>query len=301
MVDGLGVLINMRSTTDPDQADSSEGRPESNLSSGHAHLEVDLVFGESTATAAYAVSPLKLLTPHARGRSVWAYTSSFGGGLVAGDQTSFEVRLGAGARCFIGTQASTKIYRNPSSLPCGHKTQATLESDSILVFAPDPVQAFAESSYTQQQEFELASGAGLVLVDWFTSGRAARGERWAFRSFQSRNEVFFGGQRAFLDSLLLDPNDGNLRQAHRMGRFNCVAMLLLVGEPLRVEAENILKIVSEKPVGKRETLVCSASPVRGGTVLRIAGESVEAVGQELHGHLAFVRDILGDDPWVRKW
>jgi urease accessory protein len=220
---------------------------------------------------------------------------------VAGDQTSIDVRLGGGARCFIGTQASTKVYRNPSSLPCGHKTQATLESDAILIFAPDPVQAFAESSYTQQQEFKLAPGAGLVLVDWFTSGRAARGERWAFQSFQSRNEVFFGGQRTFLDSLLLDPNDGNLSESQRMGRFNCVAMLLLVGDPLRPQAAEILKSVSEQAVGKRETLVCSASPVRGGTVLRIAGESVEAVGQELHGHLAFVQDILGDDPWTRKW
>lgn len=291
----------MRSTADSDQTHNNEDRPESNLSSGHAHLEVDLVFGQSTATAAYAVSPLKLLTPRARGRSVWAYTSSFGGGLVAGDETSFDVRLGSGSRCFIGTQASTKIYRNPSALPCGHKTQATIESDAILVFAPDPVQAFAESSYTQQQEFKLSPGAGLVLVDWFSSGRAACGERWAFQSFQSRNEVFFGGQRAFLDSLLLDANDGNLNEAQRMGRFNCVAMLLLVGEPLAGQAKIILEAVAQQPVGKRESLVCSASPVRGGTVLRIAGESVEAVGQELHRHLGFAQDILGDDPWVRKW
>ncbi len=268
---------------------------------GCATLEADLVFGESTATTAFATSPLKLLTPRARGKSVWACTSSFGGGLVAGDQTQLKVRLGAGARCFLGTQASTKVYRNPCSLPCGHATQAALGAESILIFAPDPVQAFADSSYTQQQEFKLERSSGLVLVDWFTSGRAARGERWAFNTFQSRNDVFVDGQRVFLDSLLLDGCEENLTGAHRMGRFNCLAMLLLMGPPVAAASENILKCISAEPVEKQSALVFSASPVRNGVVLRIAGEDVEAVGRELHRHLAFVQDILGDDPWARKW
>ncbi|MEY2466308.1 MAG: urease accessory protein [Verrucomicrobiota bacterium] len=268
---------------------------------GCARLEVEMVYGESTATSTYATSPLKLLTPCSRGKSVWAYASNFGGGLVAGDETELELRVGVGARCFFGTQASTKIYRNPSDLPCSHITRANVENDALLVFAPDAVQAFAGSAYTQRQEFHLNTGAGLVLLDWFTSGRAACGERWVFKSFQSRNEVFLNGHRMFLDSLLLDPADGELAAAHRLGRFNCMAMLLMIGLPMRSAAEKILNMVSEEPVGKRESTVCSASPVPEGVVFRIAGEDVETVGSALHRHLAFVQDFLGDDPWARKW
>jgi hypothetical protein len=47
--------------------------------------------------------------------------------------------------------------------------------------------------------------------------------------------------------------------------------------------------------------VASASPVRHGAILRIAGESVEQVGHELHHHLQFASAFLGDDPWARKW
>jgi len=270
-------------------------------SAGHAELGVELVFGESTATTAYAVSPLKLLTPCPRGRSVWAYSSSFGGGLVAGDQTSLHLQIGARARCFFGTQAWTRVYRNPALLPCSHHTQATLAADSLLVFAPDPVQAFAESAYVQRQEFHLATGAGLALLDWFTAGRATRGERWAFHSFQSRNEVFVDGQRAFLDSLLLDPAEGNLAEPHRMGRFNCFALLLLIGASVRQAAEELLQEISNQPVNKRATMVSSASPVHDGVVLRVAGEDTESVGRELHRHLAFLPGMLGDDPWTRKW
>lgn len=290
---------------------------------GRATLEVGLVSGQSAVTSAFATSPLKLLTPRSRGQSVWAYTSSFGGGLVAGDQTRLDLRLGAGAKCFVGTQASTKIYRNPALLPSGHVTRATLEEDSLLVFAPDPVQAFADSTYTQRQEFHLGPGAGLVLVDWFTSGRAARGERWAFNRFHSRNEVTLGApaslpasfraaalpagmpalpgcERIFLDSLLLDQRSSALSSAHRLGRFNCVALLLFLGPPVREAVARLLESISTQPVTRRGPLLCSASPIRDGAMLRLAAESVEEAGRELHRHLAGVAGLLGDDPWARK-
>lgn len=268
---------------------------------GHARVMVEMVAGQSTVTSARSSSPIKMLTPQSRGQSVWAFTSSFGGGLVAGDQTQLDLEIGADARCFVGTQASTKIYRNPSRRPCSHQTNATLDENALLVFAPDPVQAFAESSYTQRQEFHLAENAGLVLADWFTSGRAARGERWSFSHFQSRNEVFVSGRRVFLDSILLNVNAGFDASTHQAGRFNCFAMLLVLGKTLAASADKLISEISAKPVERRAPLVCSASSVAGGALLRFAGESVEEVGRALHHHLEFVAPLLGDDPWARKW
>jgi urease accessory protein len=268
---------------------------------GLATLEVGLVSGASAVTATFATSPLKLLTPRSRGQSVWACTSSFGGGLVAGDQTQLDLTVGAGARCFLGTQASTKVYRNPAVLPCGHVTRANVGANALLVFAPDPVQAFAEASYTQRQEFHLATGAGLVLLDWFSAGRVARGERWAFAHFQSRNDVFQSGERVFVDSLRLDADGGALGSQHRTGRFNCFGLLLLLGQPLQPFANVLLEEVSKCPIERRALLVSSASPIRDGALLRVAGESVELVGRELHRHLQPLSALLGDDPWARKY
>jgi urease accessory protein len=160
-----------------------------NSRAGEARLHVGHVAGRSAVVSSQARSPLRLLTPRARGESVWAYTSSFGGGMVAGDCTRLNVTVDAGARCFLSTQASTKIYRNPASLPCSHETHATVREDALLILAPDPVQCFADSSYEQRQHFTLAEAANLLLVDWFSAGRTARGERWSFRRYVSRNEV----------------------------------------------------------------------------------------------------------------
>ena len=304
------------------------------MDAGRASLAVGMVSGASTITSARATSPLKLLTPRPRGESVWAYSSSFGGGLVAGDEVRLELDIETDARCFLGTQASTKVYRNPALRPCSQQTHAKLGRGSLLVFAPDPIQPFAGSSYQQRQEFHLGPGASLVLLDWFSSGRTSRGERWAFNRFQSRSAVYLRGSRreetpnnaecgtrnaelrsefpdvdcygqgselAFLDSLRLTADDGSLLAPHRTGRFNCFATLLLIGPGVSSLATNVLTEIKQLPVQRQVSLLCSASPVRDGAVIRVAGESVEAVGRELHRHLAPLSALLGDDPWARKW
>jgi urease accessory protein len=268
---------------------------------GKARLRVEMIAGQSAMTSARATSPLKILVPRARGASVWAYLSSFGGGFVAGDETSLDLSVGAGARCFVTTQALTKVYRNPRLRPCSHRLSANLEEDSLLVLAPEPVQAFAEATYMQRQEIRMAPSAGLVLLDWFCSGRAARGERWTFTSLQSRNEIFLGDERILLDSLLLDAAHRSLRSASRMGRFNCLALLVVIGDALAEDAAKILAEVAALPVEARSRLVVSASPLRQGMLLRVAGESVEEVGREMQRWLGFVPALLQDDPWSRKW
>lgn len=266
-----------------------------------ACLEVDVVAGRSAATAARASNPVKLLVPRSRGDSVWACLGSFGGGFVAGDETSLAVRLGAGARCFLTTQSSTKIYRNPRCRPCSHTLRAELHADSLLVLAPDPVQSFAGSSYSQRQEFQLHPEANLVLLDWYGSGRAARHERWSFTRLQSHNEIFQGQERLLVDSLLLDQAHEPLDGPSRMGRFNCLALLVLVGPMIAAAAALMLAATDALPVTQRAKLVVSASPIRQGAILRLAGQSSEEVGREVRRRLAFVPEFLGDDPWARKW
>lgn len=271
------------------------------IRSGDGALTVEMVSGQCALTSAWAASPLKILSPRPRGQSVWAYLSSFGGGFVAGDEVRLQVKLGADTRCFLSTQASTKIYRNPQLRPCSFHLSASLEAGSILVQAPDPIQAFAGSSYRQRQEFHLESTAGLMLVDWFCSGRIARGERWAFGNLESRNEIFVGGQPLLIDALSLHPDEGTIDGRHRMGRFNCLALVVLAGKPLRDHARRIFERAACQNIQRSSTQVTSASPIRDGVVLRIAGEKTEDVAREIREHFDFLAEVLGDDPLARKW
>jgi urease accessory protein UreH len=118
---------------------------------------------------------------------------------------------------------------------------------------------------------------------------------------QSRNEIFFGGERILLDSLLLDSAQGPLSGAHRMGRFNCLALVVVIGDSLASQAAQILAEAAAQPVVSRAPILLSASPLRQGVLLRVAGERVEEVGREIQRRLGFVPELLQDDPWSRKW
>jgi len=272
-----------------------------NCPMGCGHLAIESVGGQSAATSVWAASPLKILVPRARGASVWACLSSFGGGLVAGDEVQITVTQGEQTRCFLTTQASTKIYRNPSGRPCSHRLDARISSGALLVLLPDPVQAFKGASYRQQQTFWLAPQSGLVLVDWLCSGRAARGERWAFHRFESRNEIFLGEKRLLIDFLLLDPAQGALEGSYRMGRFNCLALTVVVGDSLRAAAAELLNDLATVPVVQKARLAISVSPIADGVLLRLVGENPEEVALEIRRRLAFLASFLHEDPWCRKF
>lgn len=269
--------------------------------SAAAALTVASVAGRSAVVRCIARPPIRLLTPRHQGGMVWAYTSSFGGGMVAGDCIHLEVHIDRQARCFLSSQSSTKIYRNPARLPCSHYLRATLEPGALLVLAPDPVQCFADSIYDQRQEFDLAPASNLVLVDGFSGGRTARGERWIFYSYSSTNLIRREGREILLDPLRLDSSDSSLAQKFRGGRFNCFATVVALGPALESHAARVLKAIEEQPVTRQSDLLVSASPLAEGFLLRLAGVCLEEVRHAIHHHLQFIKDLVGDDLWARKW
>lgn len=267
---------------------------------GHVNLSVHRVANASAITSAYASSPLKLLTPRSRGPSVWAYLSNYGGGLVTGDRTTLEVSLAAGTTAFLGTQSSTKIYRSVHGAVCTQTAIARVAEGAVLAWVPDSVQAFAGSRYHQRQTFHLESGAGLVLVDSVTSGRAERGEHWDFEEYRSRNDVFIDGTRAVVDAMELSSGRIPLEASGRMGRYRFLGLVLIVGTPLAAVASTLWEQLRNAPLDPRAKVLQSASRVRGGTLLRLAGAEPESVRAEMIRTLQFLPAILGDDPFARR-
>ena len=88
---------------------------------------------------------------------------------------------------------------------------------------------------TGSRSSSTSSGTGsLVLLDWLASGRRAAGERWAFDRYSSRTIVRVDGRLVFYDGLSLDASDGDL--SARLGRFDVLAMVLVVGASLSAAA-----------------------------------------------------------------
>ena len=313
-----------------------------------SQLRVEVVGAACAATRRRVSYPLKLAIPHslasfapARGAAaaalpsgspplpVWAIMLGFGGGLVAADCVALSVRVEPSAALVLTTQASTKVYhsRAHQQAPAGagaaalagapafrpaavFSLAATVSAGSLLVVAPDPVVCFADAALRQAAAVVVHPQGSLLLLDWLTAGRTARGERWAFRSYESRTTVWVAGGGGG-GALVPVVADGTLLQAweplsvaQRMGSVHCTGSLILLGPRL---ADYALRLLRDLAPFTRACLRggrSATAPADGGLPAAEPQPLFMAAGGELPGGGgAFVR-FTAEDPeaataWVR--
>jgi urease accessory protein len=264
---------------------------------GFARLAFERSGARTVVRTALAHSPLRLLTPRNHGHAAWAYTSSLGGGLVDGDHVALEVEAGPGTTALVASQGANRVYRSPNG--CRSDLMARVDEGALLAVVPDPTACFTGARYSQVLDVRLSPAASLVLSDIVTSGRGASGERWAFSHYTSTLRVHVGGHALVDERWLLDPAHGPLPE--RLGRFNALGSVLLVGPALVPAREALSARLASLPLTPRAGLVLSASPLgSGGLLLRAAAASVEALLHTTREWLSFLPSLLGDDPWARR-
>jgi urease accessory protein len=265
---------------------------------GTGRLEFAWTRSRTVLRRSFATSPLKILSPRRNQSAAWAYLASYGGGLVGGDAIHVTLDVQPRARAVVTTQSSTKVYR--SGLPASQRLTGHISDEALLVVAPDPTVCFAGSTFRQVHCYQVTAGGSLVVLDWMTCGRLAMGERWAFDAYASRLELWRAQRRVLYDATVLRPDDGSI--AERMGRFNIWGTLVMVGPFVREMAAEIVVQTGGLPVEPSRDVIISASRLTpDGALLRVAGESVEKIRTLLRTHMGFLRPLLGDEVWGRKW
>ncbi len=233
---------------------------------------------------------LRLLNPRDAGNAAWIVTSSFGGGLVDGDDVALEVEIDAGATGLVTTQASSKIYKGRSR----QRLDVRVHGNGCALVVPDPIVPYRDSDYTQTTRIALDRESSLVLCDVVTAGRLAFGERWSCTRFDSCLEIEIAGNRVLHDRVVLD---GAI--AEKMSRFAALGTAVLVGP--RVGELGNAQLARLGAMEKRAELVVAGSPMVDGAILRVAGTDIGRVTATVRELLRPACQELGEDPWSRKW
>jgi urease accessory protein len=106
------------------------------------------------------------------------------GGVLGGDRLRVDVEVGPGAHACLTTPSATRVYRTAGE-PALQTVRLLLHPGAVLEWVPDHTIPFAGSDFRQAIEAEVGEAACLVLVDAFSAGRVAAGERWRFRRLES--------------------------------------------------------------------------------------------------------------------
>ena len=259
-------------------------------------LVVRVVDGASAVVTAEATDPLKFLVSTPRGPCAWVYSTTYGGGLVAGDHVKMDIEVAAGGSLFLGTQASTKVYRSEGAV-AQQTMSARVSAGGLLVALPDPVTPFTAAKFHQTQIIDCAASADVVWLDGVTCGRAARDERWDFSSYDSSLLVRVEGRAVMRDALHLTAGLRPVRE--RLSEVGALATLVIGGPGLTALCAKVLAHVAAQPLERQPRV--TASPLgTWGVVLRAATVERETLERTVRELLSDLCPRLGDDPWQRR-
>ncbi|KAL3827711.1 hypothetical protein ACJIZ3_016513 [Penstemon smallii] len=283
-------------------------------------LVVERVGGKSTLTRCFSIYPFKFIVPKKVGPSqtdaVWIYTITYGGGIVSGDSIAFDITVGDGCTAVLTTQSSTKVYKSVGSKCSEQILEASIGKDGLLVVIPDPVTCFSTARYSQTQIFRVVPDqSSLIIVDWVTSGRHERGEKWAFSLYKSTNRILLQGNNdpMFLDTILLEQGT-HCSISDRMQDYQAIAMIVILGPKLKFIQnqiqDDVKKLMSQQQqlrapsIGSKKSerpdFLASCSPFgpQGiGVVVRIASMTTESIYKFLQHELASMEPLLGVSPY----
>lgn len=252
--------------------------------------------GATSLTEVRGASPLRFLQPTfpSTPRSAAVCLVTFGGGLCDGDDIDVSLDVGEGATLMVFTQASTKVFRGSAR----QSIRATVRG--TLAILPDPVAPFGGARYRQRIDVALEGDGTCVLLDGFTSGRPAFGDRWAMERIDLQTRITRHGELLARDALVLDGDIGG-----RMDRFEALLTILAAGP----RAASLVPALMQRAAHHPRTADVLVAPSvlapckdRGlpGAIVRIAATSPSRALAEARLRLRNLPDIDVVDPFESR-
>jgi urease accessory protein len=156
------------------------------------------------------------------------------------------------------------------------------------------------------------ASSNLILLDWYTAGRMARGECWEFSKYHSSNRIFLGDKQVFCDTVNL--SDTPLLSVKKaMGSFMVFAMLVILGPKLADFTKTLVYTIGKaNSYGAKYscTKFITVSPleyedhkghVTKGCVIRVATPSTTQAWCEIDNILSPLYGVLGGYPFENKY
>ncbi|KAL4912089.1 UreD urease accessory protein-domain-containing protein [Aspergillus aurantiobrunneus] len=285
---------------------------------GIGNVEVHSFCGFSSISTLSSTYPLKLVSPPCRpsNQAALAFMMSYGGGLVAGDRVDLKVTVQSKARLALLTQGSTKVYKAPSkSIRSRQDLTVTLEDKAALLLLPDPLQPFKDSAHEQRQIFHIQPSSSLLVLDWVSAGRAARGEAWQCFECRARNDIWALPDPAkdikkrllIRDSLCLEDASSSSGFRDEMDDLGVFGTLIIQGPVFRALGDFFLTEFTRLPrigpngKGLDEDGFPSKEPVKAWTAACIRGSVVVKFGaHEVDAARHWLRAMLTVEGTVEK-
>lgn len=202
-----------------------------------SHLELEFIREKTRVTRMVSRAPLRLLETGLHQDAVEIQLSSYGGGILQGDEVGLDIHCGSRTGLLLKSQANTHVYRNDNRKEAVQQLQADCEESSTVRILPEPVVMHAGADFRQEQEWDISETTDLVLADWMQSGRSESREQFAFKSYASRTRVSIGDRPVLEENFVCRPGEDDIRSPAAFGPYDLMLNIYLLGPNAEKRAE----------------------------------------------------------------
>lgn len=234
----------------------------------------------------FFTAPFKIMKPFPVGQTglqVLVLTAS--AGIMEGDTQDIKITAGEGTQLEFLTQAYEKIHKMEDGEAI-RKTKLVVKKNATLKYHPLPTIPFAKSAYKSETEIELEDEtAKLIFTEILSCGRAARGERFAYRYYHNLVTAKQAGRYIYRDNTIYDPSMFEMEKVGMYEGYTHLASMLICN--YEVSQEHISKML-EVIDDTEEIEGAVTTSDHGDLVVRILGTN----GQKLTNICKKLEEIL---------
>jgi urease accessory protein len=208
-----------------------------------SQLEVSRVRDCNTATKLISQSPLKLIPTASIKDELRIMTSSYGGGILQGDQIEFEIHCKPHSSLLLQSQGNQHLYKsNRDDGQACQKINGFLEQGAKALIIPEPSVLHEYADFYQVQEWDCHPESNLLLLDYIHIGRSENGEEYIYKKFQSDICLKVLNKKIYLDRYLSIPSKDDQDLKTKFGPYKLMLNIVSYGK----EAIALHKSIAEE-------------------------------------------------------
>ena len=208
-------------------------------------LNVSRIRGRSRLVSCKTIAPLKVFNPKHQSEFCPAILSNYGGGFVQGDTINIKICIDQNAKCYLGTQANTRIYGSTNKKCSSQVIHGKVETNGMVIVYPDPIVPHAKSRFKQTQNWDLEQNSSLFLVETLHPGRIGLGEEFRYHYYSSVLNIRINQKLIVKDCFVFEPHRNFPNWPGNFGPYRVLTNIFFIGELLK----NTLKSLKDFFIG----------------------------------------------------
>lgn len=217
------------------------------------------------------------------------------GGLVGGDHVVFNAKLESDTHVIITSPSANRVYRSVDRRAI-QDVRLTVGEGARLEWVPEVTIPFGGARIRQRLHAYLAEGASALVWDAMASGRVARGERWAFTSFDNEIRISLSSGQCLVERFTIEPSGKKF--ASFVTEWDYAASVFVVGDGLSMEGSSLLeeKLAALLDQNPGRVLGGVSKPAVSGLAMKMLARSAPDLANLMQDVWKLVREHLWNLP-----